>query len=903
MEIFIKIHYLTNPGENLFISGSGPILGDWDTSKAVRLHYNADGYWTVLLNFEDAAKNMEYKYFLADQWGRIHWEWGKNRVIELVPVKQGIFIYDQWNYPSNEEKVLFSSAIKDVVFKCEKSIKGSLSKSKKTIHFRIAVPAVPENYQICVSGDTGALGNWDVSKPLLLGRQAGSAVWTGSANLEGFKFPVAYKYGYYDTRQKRLVAFEYGSNRILDTHIEMKDAGMYIKSDVSFRYPQGPWKGAGVAVPVFSLRSDQSFGIGEFADLSTLIDWAKSVGLSMVQILPVNETIATHSWLDSYPYKSISVFALHPVFLNLEKMGKLKDKQKQSEYAVIQQKLNAEESVNYPEVHKAKSTYFKLLFDQEKANFFEDLSYKTFFESNKEWLVPYAAFAFLRDRYKTADFRQWTRFGVYDKKEIEKLCKPGTKDWDNIAIHYFLQFHLDKQLREVSAYARKQGIVLKGDIPIGISPNSVEAWTEPELFNLHAQAGAPPDAFAFKGQNWGFPTYNWAKMAEDDYSWWKKRLRKMAEYFDAYRIDHILGFFRIWEIPVHAVEGLLGTFNPALPLTADEIKSYGIDFDYERLVKPYIRHHLLGHLFGVYADEVIENFLDETGYRSFRMKEQFDTQKKINEHFLQGTNEENLDEKSRRIRDGLFDLIANVVFIEGGYNQFHPRITLQQTSSFAELDDDTKNRLNELYNHFFYKRHNDFWYHKAMEKLPGIISATDMLVCGEDLGMVPECVHPVMDQLGILSLEIQRMSKNPEHQFAHPADAPYMSVCTTSTHDMATTRGWWESNRDLIQEFYNHQLGNPGEAPVFAEPWLCEQIIRQHVHSPAMWTTFPIQDLIAMDGAYRWEKTHDEKINEPSNVRHHWKYRMHQHIESLKNEDRLNNLIRQLIMESGRYPG
>jgi 4-alpha-glucanotransferase len=190
-----------------------------------------------------------------------------------------------------------------------------------------------------------------------------------------------------------------------------------------------------------------------------------------------------------------------------------------------------------------------------------------------------------------------------------------------------------------------------------------------------------------------------------------------------------------------------------------------------------------------------------------------------------------------------------------------------------------------------------------MEKLPGIISATDMLVCGEDLGMVPGCVHPVMDQLGILSLEIQRMSKNPERNFAHPADAPYMSVCTTSTHDMATTRGWWESDRDLIREFYNDQLGNPGEAPDFAEPWLCEQIIRQHVHSPAMWTTFPIQDLIAMDGAFRWEKTHEEKINEPSNVRHHWKYRMFQHIESLKNEDRLNSLIRQLIMESGRFPG
>ncbi len=903
MEIFFKIHYLTKPGENIYISGKGEILGDWNTNKAIPLHYVQDGYWTVLIDVPDGTKMLEYKYFMVNPWGHQTWEWGRNKELVLPAGKESVYVNDHWFYPANEEKVLFSSALKDVVFKREQSIKGSSSKSRNTIHFRIAVPAVPDGYQICVSGESKALGKWDPSRPLLLGCEAGSAVWTGTVNMDNFSFPTEYKYGYYNKGQQKLVAFESGSNRVLEGFQEWKNAQAVVQSDVAFRYPQGPWKGAGVAVPVFSLRSEQGFGIGEFSDLPGLIDWAKQTGLSMVQILPVNETIATHSWLDSYPYKSISVFALHPVFLNIQKMGKLKDRKKAAEFETIRQKLNAEEFVNYPEVHKAKSAYFKLLFDQEKDRFFNDPAYNLFFETNRDWLVPYAAFAFLRDKYKTADFRKWAKNSVYDKKTIEKLCKPGSANWDDIAIHYFLQFHLDQQLREVSGYARKLGIVLKGDIPIGISPNSVEAWTEPELFHLHAQAGAPPDAFAIKGQNWGFPTYNWGKMAEDGYTWWKKRLSKMAEYFDAYRIDHILGFFRIWEIPENAVEGLLGTFNPAIPMTADEIKSYGIDFDYERLVKPYIRYHTLGHLFGIYTEEVIDNFLEETGYHCYRMKETFDSQKKVNEHFLQNTDEEHLDEKNRRIRDGLFELIANVLFIESGYNQFHPRITLQHTSSYAELDHDTQNRINALYNHFFYKRHDDFWYHKAMEKLPGIISATDMLVCGEDLGMVPGCVHPVMDRLGILSLEIQRMSKDPERKFAHPADAPYMSVCTTSTHDMATTRGWWESDRALIQEFYNDQLGNPGEAPQFAEPWLCEQIIRQHVHAPAMWTTFPIQDLIAMDGEFRWEKTHEEKINEPSNVRHHWKYRMFQTVESLKNAERLNKLIRQLILESGRFPG
>jgi len=501
MEIFLKIHYHTKPGENIFITGKGDTLGNWETVKAIRLNYSQNGYWTVLLNIPDGTNELEYKYFLMDQWGKMIWEWGKNRVLSLPLNQGGLFIHDHWIYPANEEKVLFSSALKDVVFKREKKLKGNISKSKKIMQFMISVPAVPDGYQLCVSGASKALGNWDVESPLLLGCEAGDVVWSGSANLDNFTFPTEYKYGYYDTRQKKLVAFESGQNRSLEGNSEWKETSGYIVSDIAFQYPQGPWRGAGVAVPVFSLRSDESFGIGEFNDLPELIDWAKTVGLSMVQILPVNETIAMHSWLDSYPYKSISVFALHPVFLNLQKMGKLKDKKAIAQYSELQQALNNEEFVNYPEVHKAKSAYFKRLFDQEKDRFFEDPSYLAFFEANKDWLVPYAAFAFLRDKNKTADFRKWGKYAEYERKSIEKLCKPGTKDWDDISIHYFLQYHLDKQLQEVSTYARKQGIVLKGDIPIGISPNSVEAWTEPELFNLHAQAGAPPDAFAIKGQN------------------------------------------------------------------------------------------------------------------------------------------------------------------------------------------------------------------------------------------------------------------------------------------------------------------------------------------------------------------------------------------------------------------
>ncbi|KAA3625593.1 MAG: hypothetical protein DWQ02_21535 [Bacteroidetes bacterium] len=541
-----------------------------------------------------------------------------------------------------------------------------------------------------------------------------------------------------------------------------------------------------------------------------------------------------------------------------------------------------------------------MLFDQEKESFFESEDYKKFFEANKSWLVPYAAFVYLREKNSSPEFRQWGKYSTYKKSAISKLCSPSSKAWDDIAIHYFIQYHLDKQMKEAAEYAREKGIVLKGDIPIGISPNSVEAWTEPHLFNLNAQAGAPPDDFAIKGQNWGFPTYNWQEMAQEDYSWWKNRLQKMADYFDAYRIDHILGFFRIWEIPLDAVEGTLGYFNPALPLTAHEISSYGIPFDYERMVKPYIRHHHLHGIFGIHTEEVIHKYLEADGYGTYRMKPGFDTQLKVNQHFLADKEEEDLSDKEKLIRDGLFQLIGNVLFIQTGEDEWHPRITLQSTSSFAELDGHIKHQLEELYVHYFYKRHDDFWYQKGMEKLPAIISASNMLVCGEDLGMVPDCVPPVMDHLGILTLEIQRMSKDPKVRFAHPADAPYLSVCTTSTHDMATIRGWWEEDRKLIQDFYNNELGNFGAAPFFAEPWVCEEMIVQHLYSPAMWVTIPIQDLMAIDGGFRWNETHLEQINDPSNVRHKWRFRMHQSIEELKKVDKFNDLLKSLVERSGR---
>jgi 4-alpha-glucanotransferase len=471
-------------------------------------------------------------------------------------------------------------------------------------------------------------------------------------------------------------------------------------------------------------------------------------------------------------------------------------------------------------------------------------------------------------------------------------------------VHYFIQYHLHLQLKNVVDYAREKGVVLKGDLPIGIFRDSVDAWKEPRLYHMDKQAGAPPDAYSISGQNWRFPTYNWDEMALDDYLWWRRRLSQMAKYFDAYRIDHILGFFRIWEIPAESVEGLMGKFNPAIPMYRHEMENRGFYFDYNRFCRPYIRDYMLDELFGMYREEVIHTYLNHLDGDFYELKPEFDTQQKVLEQFPENGNANEAEaEKSDKIRYGLYTLIGNVLFFEEpGSNgeAFHPKIAFHQTYSYKELDDHRKNILNDIYTHYFYHRQEDFWADQAMIKLPAITKASDMLVCGEDLGMVPDCVPGVLYKLGILRLYIQRMPKDSKNEFGHPADAPYLSVISPSCHDMSTVRGWWEEDRERAQRYYNQILGYHGESPYFCEAWLNEEVLRQHLNSPAMWAITPLQDMVSMEPGLRRENPVDEQINDPSNPYNLWQYRFHMNLEDLLKEEEFNKKLAGMIEASER---
>ena len=777
-----------------------------------------------------------------------------------------------------------------------KTFKSQLS-GNGDITFRALCPCLHHRKQVLgICGNREQIGAWNSNKAIAM-EEVQANEWILTLSAEDLRFPLEFKFVAINTETGKVEEWEMGNNRQLYIQ-DLRKGEIYLTPEMEVQFASMSRKIAGTAIPVFSLRSEGSYGVGDFGDLKKLIDWAEQTHQQAVQILPINDTTITNTWMDSYPYNSISIYAFHPMYIDLRQLGKLKDKEAAAAFEEKRLKLNALPQIDYEAVNEAKREYIRLMFLQTGKKVLASADFKKFFKENEHWLLPYAAFSHLRDLYGTPDFSQWPEHQVYDAKEIAVMCSTESECYEKIAYYYYIQYNLHIQLLDAGNYARQKGIIFKGDIPIGISRNSVEAWIEPYYFNMNGQAGAPPDAFSTNGQNWGFPTYNWDVMEQDNYLWWQKRFRKMAEYFTAYRIDHILGFFRIWEIPTHSVHGLLGQFVPALPMGEEEIQSFGLPFQKDFMTRPFINDDILNRVFGEKVTFIKETFLQNIHDDVWEMLPEFDTQRKVEAWFASKK-----DEESVNLREGLYTLISNVLFVPDRKNPstYHPRIAVQSDFIYERLNDHEKDAFNRLYNHYYYQRHNQFWYGEAMKKLPMLTQCTPMLVCGEDLGMVPDCVPWVMEQLQILSLEIQRMPKNPAHEFGHVWEYPLRSVCTISTHDMATLRGWWEEDPELTANYYNKVLGHWGEVPATAPGWICEDIIRQHLECPSLLCILSFQDWLSMDEDIRYPDVNAERINVPANPRHYWRYRMHLTIEDLMKKKRFNEKLTSMIDEAGRF--
>lgn len=893
MDLKFNIDYKTRFGEELVLN----IVNEGSEAK-YRMITTDGERWTYKLSLpaQKCQPAITY-YYEVERGGRsVRHEWTTIRhTLELTAVHGAHYtVFDRWS-DIPEDSYLYSSAFTDCI-RGRKLEVLQPSSYRSTVRLVVRAPQLRGNDRLAVIGKGDGLGNWDLAKALLMTEHHFNE-WV--VDLDATQFTegkIEFKFIALNTKNQQSSVWEAGYNRTIELpQIEQREVVVY-NLDQAF-FPLYDVRLAGMLVPVFSLRSEGSFGVGDFGDLKKMVDLVCETGQRVLQILPVNDTTTTYSWTDSYPYSCISIFAIHPQYADLRQLPALTNAKQRNDFEALRQQLNALPQIDYEQVNNAKITYLRLLFAQEGSKVLSSKDFKEFLEEAGQWLVPYAQYCVLRDKYGTAYFEQWPDHNTWNEADRAVLLNARSSQYREASFWYYVQFVLHTQLLDAHQYARKSHVVLKGDIPIGVSRYGCDVWTEPRYFNLNGQAGAPPDDFSVNGQNWGFPTYNWDEMLKDGCQWWIRRFQNMAQYFDAYRIDHVLGFFRIWEIPVNAVHGLLGQFQPALGMTREEIESYGLPFHEHQFCEPFIADWVIERVFHERADEVKTKYLDHAHDDIWKMKAEYDTQRKVEKAFEGVTEQRELN-----LRDGLYSLISNVLFVRDHKEEgkYHPRISAQFNFTYEALYDADKASFNRLYNDYFYRRNNQFWYDEAMKKLPVLVQATRMLVCAEDLGMVPDCVSWVMNELRVLSLEIQSMPKDPHVRFGHLGRNPYRSVCTFSTHDMATLRQWWDEDASRTQDYFNSMLFHEGNAPHPLPGWLARDVVSRQLASPSMLCVLSIQDWLAMDERIRLDDADAERINIPANPQHYWRYRMHISLENLMADKSFTENIRNLIVQYGR---
>ena len=886
MKIFFNIQYATTFGEilRLNVVGKGK-----DIEKVYSMNTYDGKSWHCEITVENGMSQMEYYYSVENGDSEVRHEWTTvSHRLELNAKRaMTYFVNDRWN-DIPYDSYLYSSAFTDCVNRRHREpAKGS--DYNQTLRLIVRAPQLRSGSRLALVGEDNALGRWNPDDAISMVEHNYNE-WVADINVKEMKKEET-EFKFIAFNEKGGVDWETGMNRQLHAPTINDGEVVVTELDQAF-FELCDEKLAGTLIPVFSLRSKGSFGVGDFGDLKMMIDWVAETNQRVLQVLPINDTTSTHTWTDSYPYSAISIFALHPQFADFRQLPEIKDKKKAREMEALRKELNELKQIDYERVNNTKTDYLRIIFKQEGEAVMKGEDFKMFVKENEHWLVPYAQYCHLRDSFGNVDFSSWKGHEQWHEADRKKLTDPKSKEYADVAFYYYVQFVLDRQMRAAHEYAMARGVILKGDIPIGVNRNGCDVWHEPQYFNLNSQAGAPPDAFSINGQNWGFPTYNWQRMIDDGCEWWIRRFQNMAKYFDAYRIDHVLGFFRIWAIPTTCVHGLLGQFAPSLGMTREEIEGYGLHFQEELFTTPFIARWVVDRVFGIHADEVVEKYLDHKHDDIFALKPEYDTERKIEAVFK---GKDSMDDVW--VRDGLYALVSDVLFVrdDNDPNKFHPRITAQLNFMYEALYDSDKEKFNRLYNDYYYRRNNNFWYNEAMKKLPVLVQATRMLVCAEDLGMVPDCVAWVMDQLRILSLELQQMPKDPKVKFGILSRNPYRSVCTLSTHDMPTLRQWWDEDYERTQVYYSSMLYRGGAAPHPLPGWLARDIIANQLTCPSMLCILSLQDWFALDEKLRLPDADAERINIPANPRHYWRYRMHINIEDLIADKEYNDAIKELV--------
>ena len=648
----------------------------------------------------------------------------------------------------------------------------------------------------------------------------------------------------------------------------------------------------GVLIPVFSLRSELSCGCGEFLDLKPLADWCKKSGLNIIQLLPVNDTGD-----DASPYNALSAFALHPLFIRLDALPELKSlsaggkKGINDSIAALRQSTEHQARMEYKQVLDGKLTILFEIFQLAKADVSQNAVLTDWMKANP-WVREYAAFRTLKAQHNSQGWQSWRAEYRYGNADVVTRIWKDPVLGERAIFHAWVQWRLEAQFREVAEYISSLNIMLKGDIPIMMNEDSADVWAHNNVFQLEQRAGAPPDMFSTMGQNWGFPIYNWDYLSAHDYSWWRDRLRQADKFYHAYRIDHVLGFFRIWTIDKHHQEGLLGYFKPSIYISRNDL--HGIGFDDGRirwLAEPHVPGGRLHELFGMRSIEIIGRCFNRIGNEDlYLFKPEIRGEKNFADIPL-------IDQE----RQHLLEMYRNRALISVDESLFCTTWTFRNCDRYQNLTDSERWAFEELVAKRA-KESEELWQKNGEKLLSFMLETVPMLTCAEDLGVVPDCVPLTLSNLGILGLKIPRWARE-WNQNAQPyikiEDYPFLSVCAPSVHDTSTLREWWEREQDKWGFWLAMQF--PGPCPDQYSVETARTIIARMLSAGSALCLFQIQDLFALENRYRVADATQERINIPGTVqKSNWSYRLPMTLESLIADENFSTTLKTLTADRNK---
>lgn len=902
MKLKFSIHYRAAWGQQLHaelrLSDSDGIT----RTRDVQLQTSDGELWqgeaTVGLRQRHPLVRLSYIYKVMDAAQRVcRTEWhGIKRQYDVNEGADYLFA-DAWRDAPLSSHLL-SQAYKTIVSRklTLKQSPAGIPIFRRTLLFRVIAPQLQPGELLALLGNQPALGSWSPSQYLRM-RYIGNAEWMLSVNADAITLPLEYKYVVIDAATHGLKKWEEGFNRSTGGNA-IAEGQVLVLHGESLRMKEYEWRTAGVCVPLFSLRSRQSFGVGDFGDLQLFIRWAASAGLGMVELLPVNDTTTQHTWNDSHPYNCVSAFALHPHYVDLNELPVCQNATEEAVYNRQRRELNALSYSDYEAVDRLKLDYLRKAFEAEGEQVLRSKAFELFFEAHSFWLKPYAAFCALREHYHTAHWQDW-HLRRTPAEVVEEVCSPSSGNmWTEVRFAYYTQFVLHRQLASAARLARENGVALMGDIPAGMYADSVETFTHPEWFCMNLRLGVAPTADEPQGQNWGMPVWRWDEASQDDIErFWRQRIDYISNFFDAVRIDNVSSYFRSWVIPTNCVSAVMGHYEPSYPLSEGEIESFGLRFRRKLLTRPVITDALLQSVFGLHSGYVKAHFLIPQSYGLYDLKPEFADQRKVMSHFGHLK-----DENSIWIRDGLCQLCANVLFIEDGARKahYHPRYQGSAAPAFQYLTPAEQNAYLSICHHYATDRHNSLWTQTGARRLSAILSDCHMLVCGDTLGHMPSSCADVLERLRILSHHVQLLPSCGAQGFAHLESYPYLSMASPTTHDMAPMPLWWEENRAMAQRYWTVMLQKEGQAPRQLPPHIAHEMVMRHLYCPSMLCVVSLQDLLATDDNLRDRDVYGSRVNNPADCYNRWQYRMHVDIEELNHSTQFNKKIQTAITRSKR---